>query len=124
MKLNPATLARIAELTGTKLPVISEADFTDAVIQFARDRQWLAVHFRPAVVRSGKWATHGSGDVAGWPDVVAVRGARVIAAELKIGTNKPTAAQRTWLTALQAANVETYLWSWPDDWGEVERVLS
>jgi hypothetical protein len=128
MKLNPATLARIAELTGTKLPVISEADFTDAVIQFARDHGWKAAHFRTVRVqrRDGSvyYETPVQADGRGWRDLILARPPRLIAPELKVGRNKQTPDQAAWQAVLEACGIPAPVWRWPDDWDEIERVLS
>jgi hypothetical protein len=47
---------------------------------------------------------------------------RVLVVELKSERGKPTAEQRRWLDALEAAGAEHYLWR-PSSWPEVERVL-
>lgn len=52
-----------------------------------------------------------------------VRDGRLIFAELKVGRNKPTAAQTEWLETLGAVEgVEVYVW-WPDDWDDIEETL-
>lgn len=62
------------------------------------------------------------GSRSGFPDRVLVRD-RLVAAELKTETGKPTDAQREWLDGLSAAGIETYLWR-PSDLDEAARVLS
>ena len=61
---------------------------------------------------------------AGFPDSFMVRAGRMIAAELKRETKRPTEAQRDWLADLEAAGVEAYVWR-PSDWreGRISRVL-
>ena len=84
----------------------NEAQFTNAVVNLARSCGWLVYHARPAVVRSGKWATHMQGDT-GFPDIVAVHpSGRLVFAELKILpesriTGRPREDQQRWLDALQ-----------------------
>lgn len=52
---------------------------------------------------------------AGFPDVIAVRGDRLLFAELKRLGQAPTPEQAQWLETLrQARTIETYLWT-PDD---------
>ena len=60
---------------------------------------------------------------AGYPDLTLTNGRRVIFAELKTATGKPTQEQATWLALLRHAGQECYLWR-PADWPEVVRVLS
>lgn len=84
----------------------TEAQFTNAVVNLARSCGWLVYHARPAVVRSGKWATHMQGDT-GFPDIVAVHpSGRLVFAELKMLpetriTGRPREDQQRWLDALQ-----------------------
>ena len=92
---------------GTAPPLFAtEAQFTNAVVNLARSCGWLVYHARPAVVRSGKWATHMQGDT-GFPDIVAVHpSGRLVFAELKILpesriTGRPREDQQRWLDALQ-----------------------
>ena len=61
--------------------------------------------------------------VAGYPDLTAIRGSRVLVAELKTMTGRVSRAQLEWLDAFRAAGVEAYLWRLPADWPEVTRVL-
>lgn len=115
-------------MTGGRLPAsefraqaTSEADFTAAVVELAQWCGWRTVHFRPA--RTGRgWRTAVQGNGIGWPDLFAVRGHRVLAAELKVKSNKPTAAQAAWLAALAGAGVEVHVWR-PADWDELVKVL-
>ncbi len=95
----------------------SEASFQAAVIAFARLHRWRAYHTADSR-RSEE----------GFPDLVLVRGSRLVFAELKVGSNTASAAQREWLAALGAVAevtdgaVECYLW-YPSSWPEIERVL-
>lgn len=48
---------------------------------------------------------------AGFPDTVAIRGRRMLVAELKREKTVPTDAQRHWLEAFQGVSlIETYVW--------------
>jgi len=61
---------------------------------------------------------------SGFPDLVLVKPPRVVFAELKSGTGKPTPKQVEWLGLLSACpGVETFLWR-PDDLDDIARVLS
>lgn len=62
------------------------------------------------------------GSRPGFPDRVLVRD-RVIFAELKTETGKPSDRQHAWLTGLAAAGAEVYLWR-PSDLEDVGRILS
>ena len=92
------------------------------VIELAIRRGWLCLHLRPARTAHG-WRTAVAGHGVGWPDLFLVKGARAIAAELKVGKRKATPQQLAWLAALEAAGITTYLWTAPQSWPEIERVL-
>ena len=60
---------------------------------------------------------------AGWPDLVMVRGKRVIVAELKIPPDKVTSAQAEWLQIwVDTEKAEVYVWT-PDDFDEIVEIL-
>ena len=95
----------------------TEAAFLKQVIDLCHRCHWRVMHVRHAQVREGKWITHGAGDIAGWPDVFAVRGHRAVALELKTEKGVATAAQLDWLAALGHAGVEAHVvrpsqWDW------------
>jgi hypothetical protein len=89
----------------------SERDFQAGVVELARLLGWRSYH------------THDSRrSAAGFPDLVLVRGKRLVFAELKSETGARSADQRTWLDALGETPAESYLWR-PGDWPEVAEVL-
>lgn len=100
----------------------SEATFTRMVIQFAKLHGWGVTHFRPCRTSKG-WRTPVQGD-AGFPDLVLVKGTRVVFAELKSSRGVLSPEQQVWRDALCAvgSTVEWYLWR-VGEWPEVERVL-
>lgn len=60
---------------------------------------------------------------AGWPDLVLVKGDRIIFAELKTDKGKLRRTQEDWLDALsQVREVTVRIWR-PGDWPEIERML-
>jgi hypothetical protein len=68
-------------------------------------------------------------DTAGMPDLLLVHKetGRTIFAELKVTSKtgrvpKPGPAQQRWLNWLSKRN-EVYVWTWPQDWDAIERVL-
>jgi hypothetical protein len=67
------------------------------------------------------WRTPLSGS-PGFPDVVAVKGERVLFLELKSQNGKLRDEQRHWLSALGAAGAEVHCWK-PDDWPLIEGLL-
>jgi hypothetical protein len=104
-----------------RLPGITESEFLDQVLQYAKLRGWRSAHFRPAKTIDG-WRTPVSGDGKGFPDLLLVRGDRVIVAELKVGKNKLTLEQIAWLAAFKGANIPAFVWT-PGEWPEIERTL-
>ena len=104
----------------TAVPPMSEDDLLAGVLDLFRLYGWRTFHVRPGRVAHG-WRTAVSGDGVGWPDLFAIgpkpststrsRRSRLIAAELKVGRNRPTEAQTAWLEALAAAGVDVFCWT-------------
>ena len=103
-----------------------ESEWLSTVIDAARLYGWKCAHFRSVRQQrqdgSVYYSTPVQADGEGWPDLVLLRPPRVIAAELKVGRNKPTEAQREWLELMADCVMETYVWR-PEDWDEIERTL-
>ena len=78
---------------------ISEATLAQCVNDIAKHYQWRKYHTRDSR-RSDK----------GFPDLVLVRGKRVIWAELKTMDGRITPEQREWLNDLTHAGQEVYVW--------------
>ncbi len=109
---------------------IPERAWTAQVLQLAALNGWKRAHFRPARVRDPRtgedaWRTPVQGDGVGFPDLLLVRGARLIAAELKTNEAPPEIpiAQAEWLRAFEAAGAEIYAWR-PRDLLAVQAVLA
>ena len=100
---------------------MTERDFQRTVIDLARLKSWMAHHCRPAVLPSGKWATHIQGD-AGFFDLVLIKEGRVIFAELKAEDGKLSKAQQAWQDAA-GWPVEVYVWR-PSDFDRIVEILS
>jgi hypothetical protein len=90
---------------------MTEKEWQAQVLQLARMLGWRHFH-----------AFNSKRSPSGYPDLTLVRD-RVVFCELKSEAGKPTAAQRDWLDALEAAGAECYLWR-PSDLELVGRVLS
>lgn len=131
---------------------VSEKEWQRTVVEAAQALGWTVAHFRAARTGSGGWATPVQADGAGFPDLVCVRGPRLIFAELKARAGRLSVDQRAWLDALglvsqatryaadvamgedllepnlsheadyRGCGVEVYVWK-PVDWPEVERTL-
>jgi hypothetical protein len=98
----------------------TEREFERAVLEALRLFGWRFTHFRPAMTEEG-WRTPLSGD-AGFPDVVAVRGDRVLFVELKAETGSLRDEQAAWLAALGFAGADVHCWR-PSDWPTIEETL-
>lgn len=101
----------------------TERDFQRQVIDLAHLFRWTVAHFRPGMTKRGTWCTAVQGDGAGFPDLVLIRPPKLIVAELKVGTNKPTAAQETWLDLFRGCGVPAYVWR-PEMWAEIVEKLT
>lgn len=101
---------------------LSEKQFQLQVLQLAKLYGWRVAHFRPAQTRSGRWITPVQAQGKGFPDLLMLRGARQVVAELKVGKNKPSAEQTAWLDAFTLAKVEAHVW-FPEDWRVIEETL-
>jgi hypothetical protein len=100
-----------------------EDEFTKQVIELFQISDWLVAHFRPARTSSGNWITAVQGDGKGFPDLVAVKGNRVIFAELKSAKGKVREEQWRWIRRLaDSKRVEVYIWH-PEDWEKIVEIL-
>lgn len=101
---------------------LSEADFMAQVIELAHLYRWRVAHFRAAMTSRG-WRTPVQADGAGFPDLLLLRGSRIVAAELKRERgSRPTDDQLAWLAAFAEAGVESFLWR-PADFDQIVEVL-
>lgn len=103
-----------------------EKDFMRQVINLAKFYGWKVAHFGASVRVVGKDRTFvGDRDSTGFPDLVLVRGERLIFAELKAEKGKVSPAQTAWLVSLTGHSDrprEVYLW-YPKDWKIIEETL-
>jgi VRR-NUC domain len=99
---------------------VTEKDFQKAVTDALTVFGWRWCHFRPARTNPC-WRTAMSGS-PGFPDLVAVRGDRIIYVELKAANGELRDEQRSWLSALGAAGAEVHCWR-PSDWPVIERLI-
>lgn len=103
---------------------MTEQQFTNELLKWAKVYKWRVFHVRNS---GSAGMTQVQGD-RGWPDVILVRGARWIAAELKvekIGTKRGSARQDQldWLVALERVGAETFIWH-PTEWSQILAELS
>ena len=84
--------------------VLPEKVLQEQVRQLCMAQKWIYFH---------AWSSRHS--PSGYPDVTAIRGERLIVAELKRQGQAPSVAQARWLQAFrEVRTVESYLWT-PDD---------
>ncbi len=98
----------------TNVPRVTERVFQSQVEQYARMMGWLVSHALLSI-----------GSVAGFPDLICLRGGEMVVAELKSTTGKTTEAQEQWLFSFRAVpGARVFVWK-PDDasWSEIEQVL-
>ncbi len=94
------------------LPLQSENAWRDhTIIPYARLKGW-----RVAFVHDSRHSP------SGWPDLVLVRGWRMLVRELKTERGRVTEAQQAWLDALDRAGVDTKVWR-PSMWTEIQEEL-
>ncbi len=112
-----------ASVKGRDLAEPTEAEFQRAVMDMARFLGWQRIiHFRPAMTKHG-WRTALEGD-AGFPDLLLIRGATLLVAELKAGTRKPSPEQAAWLEAFsKVPGCRAVVWTTRDPWNEIEDAL-
>lgn len=96
---------------------LTEKDWQQVVVDLALHRGWAVYH-----------TFDSRRSQPGFPDLVLVRGARLVFAELKRETGQLTLPQQAWekaLTVVADANptVEVYTWR-PSDWPTVQEVLA
>lgn len=102
--------------------MVLERDFAKQVESILNIFGWTWKHDLPAVRQSGRWATAFKG-TAGFPDYIAVRGSRVICAELKNEKGRLSEGQKQWIDLLeQSGKVEVYVWR-PSDLQKIAETL-
>lgn len=101
---------------------LTEAEFQSQVTELARRHGWAWLHVH--TTGKGQHAPLRGPLGVGWPDLILIKGERLIAAELKAQkAPSPTMAQRTVLGMLLRAGAETYVWR-PSDLPLITFLLS
>lgn len=105
-------------------PQMSENDLLKCVLDLAKVYGWRSYHARPAMTAKG-YRTPVQGDGKGFPDLVLVRTAELIAVELKSEKGRLTDDQQAWIDTLWSSQTPAYIWR-PSDWadGSILRTLS
>jgi len=99
-----------------------EAEFTKQVLKMAGLFGWRSAHFRPGMMASGRWITAVSGDGKGFPDLVLVRGKRLLFVELKTDIGEMSHEQVCWMADLSKTGVEVHMWC-PRMWARIQQEL-
>ncbi len=105
----------------------SEKEFSRQVISLAKTLGWKVAHFRPArVTRHGveKYETPVGADGAGFPDLILIRGPRLLALELKSAKGRLTMYQAEWLDLFRAVPGCLAVVLRPADWPRVVELLA
>ena len=103
---------------------MTETEFTNELLKWAKAYGWHRFHARSSGrMHNGKAIPTVQGN-SGFPDLVLLRGKRLIFAELKVGKNKPSDEQLQWIAMLDEVHgVEVHLWR-PEQWSQILVVLS
>jgi hypothetical protein len=102
-------------------PPLTETAFLSQVLELAAIYGWEGAHFRPALTGRG-WRTPVQGSLGkGWPDLVLIRGNRLIFAELKARRGKTSPDQERVMAVLAGA-AEIHLW-FPEDFDAIVETL-
>lgn len=119
-------LHKTKSLRKRKVGSMRESEFQLQVIEYAQLRKWKVAHFRAVCVRRANGETYYETPVAangkGFPDLLMVRGDRLLVAELKVPGNTTSPEQDEWLTRFRGAGVPAFVW-FPEDWPAIEEVL-
>lgn len=99
-----------------------ESQFASQVESILNVFGWTWKHDLPALRQSGRWATAVRGSI-GFPDYIAVRGQRIVCAELKSDKGRLSAEQKMWIHLLnESGRVEVYVWR-PADLSQIAEIL-
>jgi hypothetical protein len=106
---------------------VSEKEFQQQVIDFAHLHGWKVAWFRPVRVQradgSVYYETPVGADGKGWPDLILVKGVKIVAAELKVGKNTTSPEQDRWLAVLATCCIPAFVWT-PSTWEEISECLT
>ena len=90
---------------------ITEMDFQQTITSLAKLRGWMVYHTYDS--RKG---------TPGFPDLVLVRGERILYREVKTQIGKLSGSQRAWLDGLEQGGANVAIWR-PSDWDEIDAAL-
>lgn len=104
-------------------PPITETEFQSQVVELAHLFRWRHLHIRRSIGKGRAWTT--TTNLVGWPDLVLMRpDVGTVAAELKVGRNRPTPEQAELIAFLGSLpGWRAYVWT-PGDWDEITATLA
>jgi hypothetical protein len=105
----------------TTLPM-SEAEYQSRIVDTAFIRGWRLHHCRPLRRADGRHETPITGH-KGFPDLILLRGPRLVVLEVKRDGADPTPEQCIWLDAWRAVPGAEVAVAWPCTWPQIERML-
>lgn len=101
---------------------MTEAQLQGLVMDLARLRGWKVFHVNDSRRQLGGHLV-GDIDAKGFPDLLMLRGERIVVAELKSTTGRLTPEQEDWLGRFSLTAAETYVWSPATEWERIEGAL-
>jgi len=104
---------------------MTEKAFQKIVLSLFREAGWRVCHFADSRRQVKPGVFVGDVNAKGFPDVVAVKRSRLVFVELKSDTGRLTLDQKGWLSDVQAAGCEVFVWR-PShlESGAIHKVLS
>jgi hypothetical protein len=122
VNIDPELEARILAAPGTL--VNGRPVATPEPPSFGSEKQFMAEVMK--LLKEHRWRTYHTHDSrksnAGFPDIVAVRGRRVLWIELKTEEGRVSAAQQNWIDDLVAAGQKAFVLR-PSQWEELVRLV-
>ncbi len=104
---------------------INEADLEVWLLDLCRVTGWSTCHFRPAMLKDGRYVTPVSGDGKGFPDyVLAHPGRELVLCELKSEQGRLTLEQTVWKYLLESVKGVRYILVRPSNRDELEGLLN
>ena len=91
---------------------ISERDFQAQIVELARALGWRVYHTRDS-----------QGSAPGFPDLIMIRGATLLAMEVKSAKGKEAPAQQEWIAAFKQVRYVVADFIYPKHWDQVEDTL-
>ncbi len=100
-----AAITPAADLNKALAKAMKESELQAHVNKALHQFGWRFTHFRTAITSKGAYVTALAGD-KGFPDVIAIRGSRLLFAELKREQGKLEPEQEVWADAIRGCMVD------------------